>query len=124
MNEGDVVDRPRGLLVFATILAVTTTWLGIRLPAGIASYREIFASLGVLPPPLTRAVLAIPYAWLIFMALAVPLLVWVSSKPRVTRRELGRMKFALRAVLIFTLLAYGLAAVAIYLPIMKMRAAV
>ena len=35
-----------------------------------------------------------------------------------------RMKLALRAVLILMLLAYAVAAVAIYLPIMKMRAPV
>jgi hypothetical protein len=108
------------MLVTATILLVTASWVSYLAPVAIRRFGDTFLAMGADLPPLTRFLLATPHAWLIFLVLAVSLFIWIMARSRVTRRELGRMKFAIRALIVAMLLAYGLAAWAIYTPMLEL----
>ena len=108
------------MLVTITITLVTASWVSYLAPITIRNYGDTFRALGANLPPPTRLLLAMPQLWLTFVALTVPLFVWVIARSRLTRRELGRMKLAMRALIVAMLLAYGLAAWAIYTPMYKL----
>ena len=124
VDAREMIDRPAGTLIAATILLVTSSWMSYRMPSTIRSFEEMFMSFGADISGPTRWVLAMPHFWLIFVALAVPLFTWIVARARVTREEYGRMKLALGAMIVTMVLTYGLAAWAIYLPILKLGQAI
>jgi hypothetical protein len=122
--DDEVIDRPKGTLITATILLVTAAWMSYRMPAAIRSFEEMFVAFGADVSGPAAWVLAMPYFWLVFVALAVALLVWIMARTRVTRAEHGRMKIALGATIVVMVLAWGFAAWAIYQPILELGEAV
>jgi hypothetical protein len=120
MDADEEVARPGGMLVVATLLLVTASWVSFLAPAAIRNFGDSLLALGANLPPATRFVLTTPQVWGIFVVLGVALFVWVIARSRVTRRELGRMKLAMRLLIVAMLLAYGLAAWAIYTPLLEL----
>lgn len=116
MDPREEVQRPGGMLVIVTLVLATASWVSYLLPIAIRNFGDTFRALGSNLPPPTRWLLAAPQVWLVFVVLAVPLFIWVIARSRVTREELGRMKFAMGALIVAMLLAYGIAAWAIYIP--------
>lgn len=108
------------MLVTVTITLVTASWVSYLAPIAIHNFGDTFLALGADLPPPTRFLLAMPHAWQLFVVLTVSLFVWVIARSRVTRRELGRMKLAIRVLIVAMLLAYGLAAWAIYMPMLRL----
>jgi len=107
------------MLITATLLLITASWLSFLAPKAIHNYYDFSRPLGQELPPRTSFLLTMPQVWLIFVTLAVPLFVWVIARSRLSRQELGRMKLAMRLFIVVMLLAYGLAAWAIYLPVFR-----
>jgi len=108
------------VLATVTVLLVTTSWVSYLAPKAIRNHSETFLALGANLPRPTRFLLATPQVWLVFLVAAVALFVWVIARSRVTSRELGRMKLALSALIVATLVAYGLAAWTIYTPMLEL----
>jgi hypothetical protein len=121
VDSNEEVYRPGGMLVVVTILLVTASWVSYLAPIAIHNFGDTFLALGARLPAPTRYLLAMPRIWQVFLVLAVPLFIWVIARSRLTRRELGRMKLAMRALIVAMLLAYGLAAWAIYTPLLELR---
>ena len=107
------------MLVVVTITLIAASWLSFLMPVAIGNYSDIIRALGSNLPPSTRLLLTSPRAWQIFVVLAVPLFLWVIARSRVTRLELGRMKLAIRLLILALLLAYAFAAWAIYIPMIR-----
>jgi len=116
--------RSLGLLAVATISATVTVLLAGRMPPALASFREMFVSFGVDPPAATKLVLSLPHIWWLLGVASLTVFVWIAAKSRPAPDELRRMKLALRAVIILTVLAYGFAAWALYTPIFALGAVV
>ena len=108
------------MLVIATLMLVTASWVSFLAPIAIGNYGDTFTALGANNPGPTSALLAMPRLWLIFVVLALPLFIWIMARSRVTRRELRRMKLALGAMVILMALAYGLAAWTINLSLSRL----
>jgi hypothetical protein len=113
LDPNEEVDRPGGMLVTVTILLITASWVSYLAPIAIHNFGDTFLAFASLPVP-ARYLLTRPHVWQNFLLLAVPLFIWVIARSRLTRRELGRMKLAMRALIVAMLLAYGLAGWAIY----------
>jgi len=114
------VDRPRGMLVVATLVLITASWVSFLAPIAAGRFGGTFTALGADLPAPTRFLLAMPNFWLIFLVLALAQFLWIMARTRVTSRELGRMKLALRLLIGVMLLAFGLAAWAIYTPLFRL----
>ena len=112
--------RSIGLLAVATISATVNVLLARRMPSALANFREMFASFGVTPPAGTRFVLNFPQAWWLLAIASLAVFVWVAAKSKPPIEELRRMKLALRLVVILTVLAYGLVALALYIPLFRL----
>jgi hypothetical protein len=121
VDSGEEVERPRGVLVVVTILLITASWVSFLAPIAIHNFGGTFLAMGADLPQPTRFLLSAPNVWRIFLVLGVALFIWVIARSRVTRRELGRMKLAMRLLIVAMLLAYGLAAWAIYTPMIELR---
>ncbi|HEX6398592.1 MAG TPA: hypothetical protein VFZ95_14300 [Steroidobacteraceae bacterium] len=119
MDPRQEVDRPGGMRVAATLLLVTASWLSYLTPILIDNFGGTYEALGTKLSGPTRFLVSMPRLWLVFVVLAVPLFIWVIARSRVTREELGRMKLALRLMTVVMVLACGLAAWALYIPILK-----
>lgn len=120
VSSEELIDRPLGTLITATIVLVTSCLVSFRMPAAIRTFQQMFVEFGADISGLTRWVLVAPDFWLIFGVLAVPLFIWVVARPRMARAEYVRMKLALGALIALMVLAYGVAAWAIYTPIFKL----
>ena len=120
MDPREEVDRPGGMLVVVTLVLATASWVSYLLPMAMRNFGDTFRALGSDLPSPTRLLLAVPQLWLVFVVLAVPLFIWILARSRVTHAELGRMKLALRVMIVAMLLAYGIAAWAIYTPFARM----
>jgi hypothetical protein len=118
------VPRSLGLLVVAALSASVTVLFAIRMPAAMTSFREMFAAFGVNPPGAAKLVMAFaPYWWLLAIA-SVVVLFWVARSGQIPVAEYRRMKLTLRILIAVTVLAYGFAAYALYVPIFKLGAVV
>ena len=120
MDSREEIPRPGGTLVIVTILLVTASWLSYLVPIVIENFDDTLRTLGSNLPPATRFLLATRHAWVIFVVLAVPLFIWVIARSRVTREELRRMKLAIRLLTVVMVLAYGIAAWAVFVPFFRM----
>ena len=109
------------MLVVAKLLLVTASWVSFLAPIAIRNFGGMFNALGSNLPRTTSFLLSTPRLWQVFVVLAVALFIWVISRSRVTREELGRMKLAMRLLIVAMVLAYALAAWAIYMPILALR---
>jgi hypothetical protein len=108
------------VLATVTLLLITASWVSYFVPIAVHNFGGTLLAFGADLPPPTRFLLAMPHALDTFVVLAVPLFIWVIARSRVTRRELGRMKLAMCALIVAMLLAYALAAWAIYTPVLKL----
>lgn len=124
LDPREEVDRPRGVLVVATLLLITASWLSFLVPDALKNLGGTFRSVGMELPPPTRFLMTMPNAWLLFVVLAVPLFVWVIARSRLPREELRRMKLATRSMILVMLLACGVAAWAIFIPLFRHAAVV
>jgi hypothetical protein len=120
VDADEKVARPGGMLVVVTLVLVTASWVSFLAPISIHNFGGNLLALGANLPPATRFVVMTPQVWRIFVMLGVALFVWVIARSRVTRGELGRMKLAMRLLIVAMLLAYGLAAWAIYTPLLEL----
>jgi hypothetical protein len=120
----DSAPRPLGLLALAAISATVNVLLAGRMPPALNSFREMFVSFGVDPPPVTKLVMNLPHLWWLLGVASLAVFVWVAVRSRLPIEELRRMKFALRLLIILTALAYGVAAWALYTPIFELGAVV
>jgi type II secretory pathway component PulF len=120
VDSPEQVDRPRALLVIATVVLITASWVAFLAPIAVQNFGGTFTALGADLPASTRWLLAMTDLWRIFLVLAVALFLWIMARTRVTPRELGRMKLALRLLIVVMLLAFGVAAWAIYTPLFKL----
>jgi type II secretory pathway component PulF len=120
----DSAPRPRGLLAIAAISATVNVLLAGRMPPALNSFREMFVSFGVDPPPVTKLVMNFPHLWWLLGVVSLAVFVWVAVRSKLPIEELRRMKFALRLLIILTALVYGLAAWALYTPIFELGAVV
>jgi hypothetical protein len=120
VDPQEEVDRPRALLVIATLMLVTASWVSFLAPIAVRNYGDTFTALGANLPGSMSTLLAMPRVWLIFVVLALPLFIWIMARSRVTRRELGRMKLGLGAMVVLMALAYGLAAWSINLSLSRL----
>jgi glucan phosphoethanolaminetransferase (alkaline phosphatase superfamily) len=124
LESREAVDRPRGVLVVATLLLITASWLSYLVPIAIHNFDDTFRALGLNLPPPTRFLMTMPHAWLVFVVLAVPLFLWVMARSRLPPEELRRMKLAVRVMIVVMLLACGLAAWAFFIPMFRHAAVV
>ena len=116
--------RPRALLVTATLIAVTTTYLAMRMPAGIRNFQAMFKDLGIAPNSNTELVFGFPDTWWLFALASIASLVWIATRSQVTAAQKRNMKMALIVTVSLTALMYGFAAFAIYTPLFKIGATV
>src|SRR5687768_3976934 len=105
------------MLVIATISATVATVLANQMPIVLASFGQLIKGFGRDTPALTKLVLSHPKVWWLFAILSLVTFVWVAARSRVGPIELARMKLALWLTIGLTVYAYGVAAVAMYLPI-------
>ena len=119
MDPREEIARPVGMLITATLLLITASWVAYLAPIAIHHVGNTFDVMDSEAPPSASIVLAMPRAMTIFVVLAVPLFIWIMARSRVTRAEHRRMKLALGALIVLMALAYGLAAWAIYFPITR-----
>lgn len=117
MDLREEVDRPGGMLPVVTLTLIGASWLSFLMPMAVRDHVDALRTLGSQLPSPMRLLLVTPRLWLAFVVLAVPLFVWVIARSRVTRLELRRMRLAMSLMIVVLLLAYGLAAWAIYRPL-------
>jgi len=120
----DVTPRSRGLLAIAVITAIVNVLLAGRMPPALESFRGMFVSFGADPPTATKIVMNSPQVWWLLGVASLGVFAWVAIRSKPPIEELRRMKLALRALIILTVLAYGLAAWALYTPIFALGAVV
>jgi hypothetical protein len=120
VDSREEVDRPRGMLVVATLVLITASWVSFLAPIAAERFGGTFTALGADLPAPTRFLLTLPNLWLILLVPALALFLWIMARTRVTSRELGRMKLALRLLIVVMVLAFGLAAWAIYTPLFRL----
>jgi hypothetical protein len=116
--------RPRALLVAAALIAVTTTYIAMRMPAAVRNFQAMFKELGITPISSTQLVFRIPDIWWLFALASIASLVWIATRSRVTAAEKRNMKTAMIVTVTLTALMYGFAAFAIYTPLFKIGATV
>jgi len=119
-EPAELLPRPRAFVVAATLLAVTTTYLALRMPGSIRRFQEMFREFGVSPTSSTELVFSVPDIWWLFAAASIALLVWIAIRSRVAVSEMWNMKMALIATVALTALVYGFAAFAIYTPLFRL----
>jgi type II secretory pathway component PulF len=116
--------RPMGLLIAAIIEAWTAGYTAITAPSTLRQFRELFAGFGADLSGSTTALVAMPYFWMPFALVAIGLLVWIGVKAQPTDIERRRMKLALWIFGIVFGLSIAWAAIAIYLPLFRLRSVV
>ena len=116
--------RSVGLMAIATISATANVLLARRMPPAMVSFREMFTAFGIDPPAAAKLVMNFPHIWWLLGVASLAVFVWVAAKSKPPIEEVRRMKFALRAVIILTVLTYGFAAWALYTPIFALGAVV
>jgi glucan phosphoethanolaminetransferase (alkaline phosphatase superfamily) len=124
VDSREEVDRPRGMLVVATLVLITASWVSFLAPIAAGRFGGTFTALGADLPAPTRFLMSKPHAWLVFVVLAVPLFLWVMARSRLPPEELRRMKLAVRVMIVVMLLACGLAAWAFFIPMFRHAAVV
>ncbi|HEY6123433.1 MAG TPA: hypothetical protein VIV63_02190 [Steroidobacteraceae bacterium] len=112
------------LLVIAAISAAVSVLLAGRMPPAMASFRDTFASLGVVPPPSAVLVFRYSQVWWVLAVGAVAVFVWIAMRASAEATELKRMKLALCLWILLTALVYGFTAYAIYTPLSGLGAAI
>lgn len=122
MNDKEIVSRSRIVLVISSLLAAVCVALALRMPRALESFRGIFEELGTTLPRYTQVALNLGWVWWVLAVGALAQFAWVAARSRLPSREYARMKLALRVLVAMTALAYGFAALAIYTPMMQMRA--
>lgn len=122
MNDNEIVPRSRSVLIISSLLATVCVALAVRMPHALESFRGIFEGLGATLPRYTHVALNLGWIWWVLAMAALALFAWVATRSRLPSREYARMKLALRVLIAMTALAYGFFAVAIYTPMMQMRA--
>ena len=120
----ELLPRPRALLVTATLIAVTTTYLAMRMPAGIRNFQAMFKDLGIAPIASTQLLFRVPDVWWLFALASIASLAWIATRSQVTSTEKRNMKMALIVTVTLTALMYGFAAFALYTPLFKIGATV
>jgi len=124
MNDEEVIERPRGLLITAVIVTVTTIWLALRFPRAIQSFEEIFKGFGTELSAPARFVISWPHAWWIFVLASLGILAWISAHSHVTRALLRKMRTSLIVLISVTALCFALSGFALYQIIFKLGSAV
>ena len=109
-----------GLLITAIIEAWTAGYTAITAPSALEQFREVFEGFGADLSASTRSLIAMPHFWMPFAFVAIALLIWIGARPRPTELEQRRMKLALWIFGVLFGLSIGWAAVALYLPIIKL----
>jgi type II secretory pathway component PulF len=124
MSDEETIDRPRGLLITAVIVSVTTIWLALRFPRAVQSFEEIFKGFGAELSAPARFVIAWPHAWWIFALVSLGILAWVGAHSRVTRALSRQMRTALIILISVTALSFAFAGFALYQIIFKLGSAI
>jgi glucan phosphoethanolaminetransferase (alkaline phosphatase superfamily) len=109
MDVGEEIERPRILLVVATLLLVTASWVAFLVPVAIGHFRGTLSALGADLPASTQVLLTTPRIWIIFVALGLALFIWVMARSRAPRAELRRMKLSMILLTVAMAVAYGFA---------------
>jgi hypothetical protein len=116
----ETVPRSILMLIVATVSAAVATVLADRMPEVLAQFGTLFNGFSFRPSAITTWVLNHPKAWWLFADLSIVTFLWVAVRGRVSPIELARMKLALRLTIGLTVLAYGVAAYAMYSPIFQL----
>ena len=109
MDLREEVERPRILLVVATLLLVTASWVAFLIPVVVQNFRGTLSALGARLPAPTQWLVSMPRVWSLLLVPALALFIWVMARSRTTRAELGRMKLAMVLLIVVMVLAYGFA---------------
>jgi hypothetical protein len=124
IEPAEPLPRPRFLLVAATLLAVTTTYLAMRMPAAVRNFQTLFKEFGVGTTAGTELLFKVPGIWWLFALASIAVLVWIATRSLVSTSEKRTMKWVLVGTVTLTALIYGFAAFAIYVPLFKLGATV
>ena len=122
-NDG-TPHRSLGVLIVASFEAMVGALSGLLAPGLIGNFEELFKGFGADLSPLTRFVLASRHAWLLFAFAAIAILVWIVKRPATNQKEKSRQKVVVITFGLLFALAWGIATVALYLPIFELGAAV
>jgi glucan phosphoethanolaminetransferase (alkaline phosphatase superfamily) len=123
-KPAELIERPRSLLIAATVIAVTTTLFAGRMPAAMENFRSMFQAMGIAPSRNAELVFSLRHIWWLFALASIALLVWIARRSRITAADKVNMKVALIATVAVTALMYAFAAFAIYTPLFKLGATV
>jgi type II secretory pathway component PulF len=123
-HSTEEIDRPRGVLIQAAVLAATTTFIAIRASRVIREFEVLFKGFGTELDALTRFLMAVPDAWWVLALASIALLLWIGRRSRAPQIEIRRMKLALGALTIATGVSVAIAIIGLYLPIFKLGAVV
>jgi hypothetical protein len=123
-RDGAPARRSTAVLIVAIIEAFVGIVAGWRAPRTIGDFEELFKRFGADLPGLTRFVIATRHGWWLFAIAAISILVWIAMRPASTGAEQRRQMLAVVACAVAFGVAYGLAVVALYMPIFKLGAAV
>jgi len=124
LELAEPLPRPRSLLIAATLIAASITYLSGHMAAAVVGFRSMFKDLGLTPSPSAELVFSAPGIWWLFALASIAVLVWVATQPQLTAVVKRRMKAAMFATVAFTAVTYGFTAFAIYTPLFRLRDAV
>jgi len=122
VDSAELLPRPRSLLIAATMVAASVTYLAMHMASAVVQFRAMFKDLGLTPSASAEVVFSVPGIWWVLALASIAVLVWVATQSQFTATTKRRMKTALYVTAALAAILYGFTAFAIYPTLFELSA--